>query len=690
MANVFVSLPVPAGDGAGAWVDTSLMAAGKTVSVDGGTFSGKLFIESSNDGQTSAGPVDCPTFTGGTTAPVEIVAAAQWMRVRRSGALVPFGAPTVKIGAPSAVGNVFAGMTVPPADGAGVGTDLSAGGDVNTFNVVGPFSGQVFIDVSTDAGVTWSPAFLVGAPGQTTSGSAVGTNVLAVLGQARVRRVGVLSGVPAPVVSVGSSSLIGGAGAGPLPYDFTPEPVDNLAQWPGDVDEYARGNHVHGMTFSDETAVAEVQPPSGTSSPGISVFPARADHVHILADLLPFDFTGTYFTFDVPVDGSLEIYQNPASSGADFDSHPALKTRRVFDTFPSPGLLAQWDSQYDGGGGLDKGGSFQEWRNLSAGAGAAQQFAKSEMYTTTGTLFAPSYSPIYLTAAHYTTWKTNLLNRLGGGSTTQVEFNSDGALFRPVLFPAAGGPFTYFANQLAFDGVGGEAQVGSSLAYSAITLPTNGVIDGGGDVLAYASCVLDAKNFGSAQGVTHWEWWVRGPTLGDPLTLAMQLYADELALPVGVTLNADAASFSGNVDVTTLNGANAVVAGKAIAVDFLAAPGTSYTFDLPLAAGKKFVAQLCEVIFDTVTGVAAGNLNLSVGNANGPAAAPLANAILNGNLPAASINNASGNTPFRRAFSGDSGPLPDMTTTPISVRINGNPTGVTVLTGRVFLSGIYV
>lgn len=267
MPNQFAALPVPADDGVGAWVDTSAMAPEKTVTVDGGAYAGALIIESSNDAQTSGCALaGLPVFTGGTAAPVDVFAATQWMRVRRSGTFGGPGAPTVTIGAPPATASVFGAMAVPAGDGVGAGIDLSAGGDANTFNVVGPFSGRLAIEVSTDAGATWSPAAVLGLSGTTTPGS-TSLNIVGVIASARVRRVGTVPGQPAPVVSAGSGSAASSS-AFPGYYDLTPAAVDSATPGPGVSLLLARGDHIHGLDpaaggwFAERLAAAKAAVPA--------------------------------------------------------------------------------------------------------------------------------------------------------------------------------------------------------------------------------------------------------------------------------------------------------------------------------------------------------------------------------------------------------------------------------------------
>lgn len=218
MANVYVVLPVPAGDGVGAGVNTSGLAPLKTLSIDGGPFTGTVYIEASNDNQLSWAPADVLPFTSDAQVPGQLLATVQFMRVRRTGTgPVPSGTPTVKVGAETGT-NIFGAMAVPAGSGAGALIDLTLGGSVNTFNVVGGvLDGQLIIDVSDDAGTTWSPAILFDSLGK------VGQNFQGIITSARVRRTFVTGSGAAPTVSVGSGDPAGGgavAFAAPL-QNFT-------------------------------------------------------------------------------------------------------------------------------------------------------------------------------------------------------------------------------------------------------------------------------------------------------------------------------------------------------------------------------------------------------------------------------------------------------------------------------------
>jgi hypothetical protein len=211
MPNLYASLPVPAGDGVGAWVDVSLFSATRTFSVDGGHFAGQLTIEGSNDAQASSVPLPVPPFFDGGEVIQTAVLTEQFMRIRRTGSasLTP-GAPNVQVAAEQQAGTIFGAMNVPTDNGPGTSIDLTLGGEINTFNVSGG-NGQVVIEISTDpAGLIFSPALLFD------SGGGVAQTVVGTLKRARVvRRLVTAPGAGnAPLVSVGSGGSSGGGGGG--------------------------------------------------------------------------------------------------------------------------------------------------------------------------------------------------------------------------------------------------------------------------------------------------------------------------------------------------------------------------------------------------------------------------------------------------------------------------------------------
>jgi len=147
MANIFLNLPMPAGDGAGATVDTSAMGKDKSI-VIGGLFKGaSVIIEVSADGSNFQSVY---TFfsAGGKVIPV----AAMAMRVRVLGrSAEPFSA-TANVGA-NDTGALFFDLPVPAAgaNGAGAAVDVSTLGNFTTFVVNREFlKSSIAIQISED------------------------------------------------------------------------------------------------------------------------------------------------------------------------------------------------------------------------------------------------------------------------------------------------------------------------------------------------------------------------------------------------------------------------------------------------------------------------------------------------------------------------------------------------------------
>lgn len=183
MANIFITLPVPAGAGVGANVAVSAMGREKTITIVG-VFTGSLTIEVSLD---AGGAVFCPllTFTGPSKKTFSI--AARFLRVRRSGDLIT-GTPVVGVGS-NDDGAMFASLPVPAVDGVGANVDVSALGTFNTISVGGAaFGGIVTIEISED-GVNFSQCFVF-QPG----GGCLSRDVVARF--MRVRRVSAALGTP--------------------------------------------------------------------------------------------------------------------------------------------------------------------------------------------------------------------------------------------------------------------------------------------------------------------------------------------------------------------------------------------------------------------------------------------------------------------------------------------------------------
>lgn len=147
MPNIFVNLPMPTGDGAGAAVDVSAQGRDKSI-VMGGDFGGAtVAIEVSTDGGTVFKPIWLFQAAGKKVLPV----AAEFMRVfvRGRGSSGPFTA-TANVGADDK-GALFAVIPVPTVDGPGTPVDVSALGNFTTFVVGGDFPGvTVSFEISED------------------------------------------------------------------------------------------------------------------------------------------------------------------------------------------------------------------------------------------------------------------------------------------------------------------------------------------------------------------------------------------------------------------------------------------------------------------------------------------------------------------------------------------------------------
>jgi len=145
MGNLFVNLPAPAANGAGAPVDVS--AFGKTKSiVCGGGFAATVNVEYSTD-DVGAGPwAPLATFLQAGNLTIDV--AAHWMRAVTSS--YQGGAPNVDVGSSDA-GSLFALL---PA--AGTPVDVSALPLLKTVVAPSGFAGNV--EVSED-GISWAQIF---------------------------------------------------------------------------------------------------------------------------------------------------------------------------------------------------------------------------------------------------------------------------------------------------------------------------------------------------------------------------------------------------------------------------------------------------------------------------------------------------------------------------------------------------
>jgi hypothetical protein len=165
MANVFLDLPLPAGNGGGAPIDTSSLGREKTVTIQG-TFTdpntGKgpsISVQVSMDGVVWAG-----IFNWSAPAKKKFEVAARFMRtfVQDFDPLIPMAA-NVDVAADD-IGALFAVLPVTPVAGIGAVINTSLLGTFKTVVVEGNFSGSVHIDISED-GIDWAECFTFTRPG---------------------------------------------------------------------------------------------------------------------------------------------------------------------------------------------------------------------------------------------------------------------------------------------------------------------------------------------------------------------------------------------------------------------------------------------------------------------------------------------------------------------------------------------
>lgn len=223
MANLFLNLPVPAGDGSGAGVDTSAMGKVRTITVQG-AFTASVTIEISNDG----GNTWVPLLSTSQPTKKTIKVAAQFMRVSVSNTKqgTPF-APNVDVGS-NTNGGRFVNLPATAGDGTGAPVDVSALGTFNTAIVTGDFTGQVQIQISED-GVDWTDCMTFARPDHKSLAMAVqfarvvrsGTK-LGLPGSARVDLGAIDDAADAAVGGVASSCYIFRPGSGlngPVVFD---------------------------------------------------------------------------------------------------------------------------------------------------------------------------------------------------------------------------------------------------------------------------------------------------------------------------------------------------------------------------------------------------------------------------------------------------------------------------------------
>lgn len=153
MANIFLNLPIPVGNGPGAAVLTSAMGKTKSVIV-GGAFPGAVVsIEVSNDGGASFFPIAAFKGEGDETV---IKVAAEFMRVNVAGRknTLPFSA-NVDVGA-NDDGALFVLLPLPVLNGPGAPIAAAALGTFKTLVATGSWKGASVTVEFSDDGISWA------------------------------------------------------------------------------------------------------------------------------------------------------------------------------------------------------------------------------------------------------------------------------------------------------------------------------------------------------------------------------------------------------------------------------------------------------------------------------------------------------------------------------------------------------
>jgi parallel beta-helix repeat protein len=220
MANVFLSIPVPAADGAGAAVDVSTMGRTKTFVIGGG-FRATVNVEYAVD---AMGTIWAPIGTFHQSGNLTIDVACLWLRAVTSDYVS--GAPNLDVGADDAGATAAALLS----DGAAV--DISTLARFKTVIVPYGFTGTV--DLSED-GVVWAQIFGFSAQQPNAQSREV-------FGQyARCR--GTVNGVAAGCSIAGADNDSGGGGGGANACDIN-------------IQDYgAVGNGIHDDTEAVQNAV---------------------------------------------------------------------------------------------------------------------------------------------------------------------------------------------------------------------------------------------------------------------------------------------------------------------------------------------------------------------------------------------------------------------------------------------------
>ncbi len=196
MANLFLALPAPTGNGTGTAVDLSAFGKTKTFIVAGSWNMPPIVTIEMNDDPSQAGTwaVVGASLQGGGSFTIDVV--GQWFRVNVGG-FRGGQAPDVNVGGTDD-GTTLVNLPVTVGTGVGAAVAIPTVGPFKTAFVGGTFKGGVIVELSTDGSTDWAQEFAFSNGGQQTS--------VVVANWARARRIGV------PVVNPGTPIVwLGGA-----------------------------------------------------------------------------------------------------------------------------------------------------------------------------------------------------------------------------------------------------------------------------------------------------------------------------------------------------------------------------------------------------------------------------------------------------------------------------------------------
>lgn len=162
-ANSFVILTPPVGgNGAGAAVDVSQLAAAKTITVgsSGGVYEPIVTIEASQDGVSWSGLV---SFNGKSEK--NVVVACKYMRMNVS-RYFDGVVPSVGVGAATSPVTLTT-LDVPAGSGSGVPSSSTGLQSLKSMQVGGPFGGTLNVEISDDNGATYQTVASFSAGGAT-------------------------------------------------------------------------------------------------------------------------------------------------------------------------------------------------------------------------------------------------------------------------------------------------------------------------------------------------------------------------------------------------------------------------------------------------------------------------------------------------------------------------------------------